>query len=74
MKFLRRKHKLPPADLVEALHAREHAVRQLADANAAQESVDAVHAEALTLAETLRQIRQRNHFGQSLENLNWSKQ
>ena len=73
MKFLRRKHKLPPADLVEALHAREHAARQLEDANAVQASADAVHDEALSWTETLRQIRQRNHFGQSLENLNWSK-
>jgi len=50
-----------------ALQAREHADRQLETAND-------VHEEALTLAETLRRIRQRNHFGQSLENLNWSKQ
>jgi hypothetical protein len=52
---------------VEALHAREQAERQL-------ESANERHAEALSLAETLQQIRQRNHFGQSLENLNWSKQ
>jgi hypothetical protein len=49
------------------LQAREQADRQLEDATT-------MHAEALSLAETLRQIRQRNHFGQSLENLNWSKQ
>jgi hypothetical protein len=49
------------------LQAREHADRQLENAND-------LHAEALSLAETLKQIRQRNHFGQSLENLNWSKQ
>lgn len=52
--------------MVEALQAREQADRQL-------ESANSMHAEALSLAETLRQIRQRNHFGQSLENLNWSK-
>lgn len=63
----RRKRQHPSADQVEALQAREHADRQL-------ESANDMHAEALSLAETLRQIRQRNHFGQSLENLNWSKQ
>ena len=57
----------PTPDQVEALQAREQADRQL-------ESANDKHEEALTLAETLRQIRQRNHFGQSLENLNWSKQ
>lgn len=57
----------PSPEAIEALQAREHAARQL-------ESAENMHAEALTLAETLRQIRQRNHFGQSLENLNWSKQ
>ena len=50
---------------MEALQARESADRQLETAND-------VHAEAVSLAESLRQIRQRNHFGQSLENLNWS--
>jgi len=49
------------------LQAREQADRQLETAND-------VHEEALTLAEKLTQIRARNHFGQSLENLNWSKQ
>ena len=63
----RRKRRHPSPDQVEALQAREQADRQLADANA-------THAEAVSLAEALRQIRQRNHFGQSLENLNWSKQ
>lgn len=67
MRLLRWNRKPPPPAQVEALHAREGAARQLESANAA-------HEEALTLAETLRQIRQRNHFGQSLENLNWSKQ
>jgi len=61
------KRRHPNPALVEALQAREHADRQL-------ESADDMHAEALTLAESLRQIRARNHFGQSLENLNWSKQ
>ena len=51
---------------MEALQAREQADRQL-------EAAHDAHAEALSLTETLRQIRQRNHFGQSLENLNWSK-
>jgi hypothetical protein len=60
------KRRHPTPEQVEALQAREHADRQL-------ESANDTHAEALTLAETLRQIRQRNHFGQSLENLNWSK-
>jgi hypothetical protein len=63
----RLKHQHPTPEQIEALQAREHADRQLAHAND-------VHAEALALAEKLRQIRQRNHFGQSLENLNWSKQ
>jgi hypothetical protein len=63
----RRNRKPPAPELLEALHAREQAERQLETANDK-------HAEALSLAETLRQIRQRNHFGQSLENLNWSKQ
>jgi hypothetical protein len=54
-------------DLIEALQAREDADRQL-------EVAHGVHDQALSLAETLKQIRQRNHFGQSLENLNWSKQ
>ena len=57
----------PTPDQLEALQAREQADRQLENAND-------MHAEALSLAETLRQVRQRNHFGQSLENLNWSKQ
>lgn len=61
----KRRHPTPAQ--VEALQAREQADRQL-------ESADDMHAEALTLAESLKQIRQRNHFGQSLENLNWSKQ
>ena len=56
----------PTPDQLEALQAREQADRQLETAND-------MHAEALSMAETLRQIRQRNHFGQSLENLNWSK-
>jgi len=63
----KRKRKHPSPGQVEALQAREQADRQLETAND-------MHAEALSLAETLRQIRQRNHFGQSLENLNWSKQ
>ena len=63
----RLKKRQPTPELVEALQASEYADRQL-------ESANNVHAEAVTLAETLRQIRQRNHFGQSLENLNWSKQ
>lgn len=59
------KRRHPNPALMEALQARESADRQLETAND-------VHAEAVSLAETLRQIRQRNHFGQSLENLNWS--
>ena len=62
----RGKRRHPTPDQVEALQAREHADRQL-------ESANEMHAEALSLAETLKQIRQRNHFGQSLENLNWSQ-
>ena len=65
--MIRRWRKKPRPEHVEAMHAREHADRQLESALAQQEA-------ALSLAETLRQIRQRNHFGQSLENLNWSKQ
>ena len=61
------KRRQPTPALIEALQAREDADRQL-------EVARDVHAEALSLAETLKQIRQRNHFGQSLENLNWSKQ
>jgi hypothetical protein len=67
MRFPRWKRTPPPPPQLEALHAREQANRQLENANQQ-------HADALTFAETLRQIRQRNHFGQSLENLNWSKQ
>jgi len=67
MKLPRWKRKPPPPAQVEALHAREHAARQL-------ESAAAAHDEAVSLVEKLREIRQRNHFGQSLENLNWSKQ
>ena len=67
MKLPRWRRKPPPPAHVEAMHAREHAARQLESANEAL-------ADALSLAEALRQIRQRNHFGQSLENLNWSKQ
>ena len=59
------KRRHPTPALLEALQARESADRQLETAND-------VHAEAVSLAETLKQIRQRNHFGQSLENLNWS--
>ena len=60
------KRRHPTPEQVEALQAREQADRQL-------ETASEVHAEALSLAETLKQIRKRNHFGQSLENLNWSK-
>ena len=65
MMWGRRKH--PTPSQVEALQAREHADRQLETANN-------MHAEALSLAAALHEIRKRNHFGQSLENLNWSKQ
>lgn len=61
------KRRHPSPAQVEALQAREQADRQL-------ESADEVHEEALSIVESLRQIRARNHFGQSLENLNWSKQ
>lgn len=61
------KRRHPTPGQVEALQAREHADRQL-------ESANDMHEEALSLTEKLHQIRQRNHFGQSLENLNWSKQ
>ena len=61
------KRRHPTPDQLAALQAREQADRQLETAND-------VHEEALTLAEKLTQIRARNHFGQSLENLNWSKQ
>ena len=61
------KRRHPSPSQVEALQAREQADRQL-------EAANDMHAEALSLAEALRQIRARNHFGQSLENLNWSKQ
>lgn len=66
MTWIRWKRQRTTQGMVEALQAREQADRQL-------ESANSMHAEALSLAETLRQIRQRNHFGQSLENLNWSK-
>ena len=61
------KRRHPTPEQVAALQAREQADRQLETAHEA-------HVEALSFAETLRQIRQRNHFGQSLENINWSKQ
>lgn len=67
MKWKRFRRKHPTPGQVEALQARENAGREL-------ESAHAKYEEAESLAETLRQIRQRNHFGQSLENLNWSKQ
>jgi len=60
------KRRHPSPDQLVALQAREQADRQLEVANDA-------HANALSFAEKLTQIRQRNHFGQSLENLNWSK-
>ena len=63
----RRKRRHPTPGQLEALQAREQAGRQL-------ESAHGKHEEALSITESLRQIRQRNHFGQSLENLNWSKQ
>jgi hypothetical protein len=63
-KRLKRRH--PSPSQLEALQAREQADRQL-------ESAHGRHEEALSLAEKLGQIRQRNHFGQSLENLNWSQ-
>lgn len=66
MIWKRRKPKPPTAGQLEAIEAREHADRQLANAQD-------MHAEALSIAQTLRDIRKRNHFGQSLENLNWSK-
>lgn len=66
MRWVRLKRKVAPASQVEAMEAQEQAQQQLEDAHD-------MHAEALTLVETLRQIRQRNHFGQSLENINWSK-
>lgn len=66
MRWIGRKRKVAQASQVEAIEAQEHAQQQLEDAHD-------MHAEALTLVETLRQIRQRNHFGQSLENINWSK-
>ena len=65
MMWGRRKH--PTPGQVEALQAREYADRQL-------ETAKDMHAEALSLANALHEIRKRNHFGQSLENLNWSKQ
>jgi len=61
------KRRHPTPGQLEALQAREHAGRQLEDA-------ERLHAQAVSIAESLKQIRQRNHFGQSLENLNWSKQ
>lgn len=66
MKWKLLPRKRPTPAQIEALQAREFAGRQLENAND-------VHNDALSLAETLRQIRQRNHFGQSLENLNWSQ-
>ena len=66
MRWVWRKRKVAPASQVEAIEADQQAQQQLEDAHD-------MHDEALTLVETLRQIRQRNHFGQSLENINWSK-
>ena len=63
----RRKHDPPPPTQVEAIEAVAAAQRELDDAHR-------MHEAALTLTDKLAQIRQRNHFGQSLENLNWSKQ
>lgn len=60
MKWLRRKRKGPSPDQMEALRAKVHADIQYRKALAEQER-------AGVLAGRLREIRERNHFGESLD-------
>jgi hypothetical protein len=60
MIWKRRKRKNPSPDQLEALRAKVHAELQLKQA-------EAQHADALSLADKLRQVREKNHFGPSLE-------
>lgn len=60
MRWMRRKRKPPTPEQIDAKRAVVHAELQLRNA---QKS----HTEAVDLAKTLREIRETNHFGQSLE-------
>lgn len=61
-----RKRKKPTPDQLEALAAKEHAEAQL-------EHAERQHAAAISLVVSLREIRRRNHFGETLQNLNWGR-
>ena len=63
----RRKRKKPTPEQVDALRARVHAELQQRNANRQ-------HIDAQSLVDRLREIREENHFGQTLESLNWGKQ
>ena len=67
MMWPRRKRKKPTPEQVDALQAKVYADLQL-------KNVKRKHADALDLVERLREIRERNHFGETLERLNWGKQ
>jgi hypothetical protein len=62
----RRRRKKPTTEQVAALRARAQAELQYRKA-------EREHAAALTLVEALREIREKNHFGSTLESLNWGK-
>ena len=63
----RRKRRRPTPDQIDALRAKVHADLQLKNA-------ERRHVDAMTLVDRLREIREENHFGQTLESLNWGKQ
>ena len=67
MMWPRRKRRKPTPEQVDALRARIHAELQMRNAQRQQ-------AHAASLVERLREIREENHFGQTLESLNWGKQ
>ena len=61
-----RKRRKPTPDQVEALRAKVQADLQLK--NAQRSHVNAQH-----LVDSLREIRKQNHFGETLEGLNWGR-
>ena len=61
-----RKRRKPTPDQVEALRAKVQADLQLKNAQRS-------HTNALNLVDSLREIRSKNHFGETLENLNWGR-
>ena len=66
MMWPQRKRKKPTPDQVEALRAKVQADLQLKHA-------ERQHSAALNLVDSLREIRSKNHFGETLENLNWGR-